>query len=275
MLHKKLLTAIVGVLGIGVGVGAGLATQAQAQTTLLGRIVITVGHSGSDYGYDSGAYGALDSGSFPGALFGDGNSRTGDEIYEDADGYWYLAYSGGTAADWNDDQEHLDEIVVDVEYQDGRDRREFVLGGFIDSRPGDRTLKLDPPIPTRDWDNKDGEEIALEFRRHRTQVTPPTLPGGITGPPATAGTFAHLMNRTPGGPVVTQMLITVIVFSATLFSSSRTTGSHRVLMCLGVLVLTPWVPAIFGYGSYILSSLLTIVVLAGGLASKVLGRPTG
>ena len=104
---------------------------------LLGRIVITVGHSGGNYGYDSGSYGARVSGSFPGGLFGDGNSRTVAEIYEDADGNWYLTYSGGAADDWNDDQEHLDEILVEVEYQDDRDLRSFVLGGFIDSTPRD------------------------------------------------------------------------------------------------------------------------------------------
>ena len=104
---------------------------------VLGRIVITIGH-GSPFGYLRGSYGVLDSGSFPGALFGDGNSRTVDQIYEDEDGYWYFSYTGGVANDWLDDQEALDEIVVEVTYESGADMRSFVLGGFIDSRPGSR-----------------------------------------------------------------------------------------------------------------------------------------
>ena len=145
----------------------------------LGRIVITVGDSSTDYGYDSGVYGTLDSGDFPGDLFGDGNSRNVAEIYEDADGYWYFTYSGGAVNDWNDVQEHLDEILVEVEYRDGRDARSFVLGGYIDSRPGNRGLKLDPPLPSRDW-----EEPRRPRDRHN--LPPPPVPGRSPPGPGTA-----------------------------------------------------------------------------------------
>ena len=88
---------------------------------LLGRIVITVGHSGDDYGLDVGSYGTLDSGEFPGELFNDGNARTVDSIYEDEDGYWYFVYSGAPNQDWNDGQDALDNILVTAVYEDGRD----------------------------------------------------------------------------------------------------------------------------------------------------------
>ena len=102
---------------------------------VLGRIVISVGRSGMDYGYDSGSFGILDSGDFPGALFDDGNDRNVAEIYEDGNGAWYFTYSGGAANDWLSDADALNEILVSVDYDDGLDQREFVLGGFIDSRP--------------------------------------------------------------------------------------------------------------------------------------------
>ena len=69
----------------------------------VGTIVIAVGGSGPDYGYKRGSYGSLDSGSFPGDLFGDTNSRDVDAIYEDADGFWYFTYRGGLGGDWNTD----------------------------------------------------------------------------------------------------------------------------------------------------------------------------
>ena len=140
------------------------------EAAVLGTVVIEVGNSGDDYGYETGAFGSLESGQFPGALFGDGNARNVDQIYEDEDGYWYLAYLGGAANAWND-QEHLNEISIDVTCEDGRDARAFVLGGFIEDRNGN-TLKLDPPLPSRDWDSRSGEEVAFRFRRHVGQTAP-------------------------------------------------------------------------------------------------------
>ena len=116
-----------------------------------------MGESGTDYGYERGSYGRLDSGSFPGDLFGDTNSRDVDAIYEDADGFWSFTYRGGLAGDWNTDTEHLNEIVVEVTYEDNRDPRWFVLGGFVDSLQN-RIMKLAPPLPSRDWADRDGPD---------------------------------------------------------------------------------------------------------------------
>ena len=228
---------------------------------LLGRIVIDVDNSGSDYGYDSGSYGTLDSGNFPGALFGDGNARTVAEIYEDDDANWHFRYSGGANNDWLDDEEALDEILVDVFYESDDDMRSFVLGGFIVSRSG-RTLKLDPPIPSRDWESRDGQEVAIEFRRHRSQATAPT-PTRVTPPPAAAGSFVEFLQETvAGGPVMFQTMITLIVFG--LFLKTAPSSPRGTITAVIVLVLTPWVPVVaLGYGEPVASSIIAVNVLMG------------
>ena len=245
---------------------------------VLGRIVITVGGSGSNYGYVSGSYGTLDTGDFPGGLFGDGNSRTVAEIYEDEDGYWYFTYSGGLADDWLSDQEQLDEIVVEVKYQRPpmcddclrRDTRSFVLGGFIDSTPGSRGLKLDPPLPSRDWDSKDGEEVAFEFRRHRAQPPAPVLPPALTEPPAPPGTWADLLNSATGGPVDLQLMLTCLVWLVLLAKSPK--GGWPLLVGLAAMVLTPWIPVAFNYGEYMLSTIVTLGVAATYFLQKFVTR---
>ena len=247
-------------------------------TDLLGRIVITVGRgSGSDddlYGYDSGAsFGTLDSGSFPGALFGDGNSRTVDEMYEDGDGYWYLTYSGGAASDWNSDQERLDRVDMEVTYGDGRDFRSFVLGGFTDGTLGTHGLRLDPPIPARDWDSRD--RVTVEFRRHLTQATSLTLPGSIGQPTTQDGSFAELLAKTPGGPIGVQLMTTVMVFLAVLYAKWGKGGSKElVLTLLAVMVMTPWAPVVlFDQGSLMLSVGISSFMVAAGMGYRYFTRP--
>ena len=257
-------------------VGAALAADAD-EVGFLGRVTFVVGHGSGDavdqYGYHAGSYGSLTTGDFPSALFDDAAARTVSRIYEDGDGDWYMYYSGGTANEWLSDQEGRDAVTVKVTYEDGRDTRFFTLGGFIAEVLADNGLRIDPPLPGRDWDSRDGEAVTVEFAHHQRQAAALPLPSGITGPSAPAGNFTDLMNKTPGGPVVTQMLITVGVFLAVLFGVRSGDAPRRVMMCLGALVLTPWIPAIFGFGSFILSSLLTIFVLAGALGAKVLLRP--
>ena len=242
------------------------ARPAQAQTGVLGRIVITVGGNGGDYGYDSGSYGTLDSGIFPGALFGDGDSRTVDEIYEDDNGYWYFTYSGGTADGWND-RANLEEITVEVEYEDGRDSRSFVLGGFIEDRPGSRGLKLAPPLPSRDWDDNDGEEVVLSFRRHGADPVAPVTPPGLTEPIAERGSFVEfLVDTTPGGPVVFQSLLTIFVYCAYLFSvykRKERPSVFEVLLAAMVLCLTPWIPTFWSIGDPI-AGVIILANLANG-----------
>ena len=239
---------------------------------VLGRIVITVGH-GSPSGFVGGSYGTLDSGDFPGELFNDGNARDVDEIYEDADGNWFFTYEGGLADDWLDDQEALDEITVEVTYESGKDPRSFVLGGFIEARPGSRGLQLDPPLPSRDWGARDGEEVAFEFRRHRTQTVAPALPPAELEPVAVAGSFvAFLSDTTPGGAVMAQTLIVIFVY--VLFVRAAPATPRGIMAAAGVLILTPWVPVLFGYGSTIAASITLVNVVSGAFVYKVFAART-
>ena len=242
---------------------------------LLWRVVVDIGHgSGANddqYGYDAGAFGTLDSGSFPGALFGDGNSRTVAEIYEDEDGYWFLTYSGGLANDWQD-QEHLDEITVRVTYEDGVDSRSFVLGGFIDSRLGQRGLKLDPPLPNRDWDSRDGEDVIIDFQ-HRSQDVSPVTPRALTKPAGAEDSFVEFLSETtPGGPLMAQTLIVILVYVMFVFGAPS--SPWGIILSAVVLIMTPWVPVLFGYGSTMAASIIMVNVLTGAYAYKVFAART-
>ena len=238
---------------------------------VLGRIVISVGSSGMTYGYDSGSYGTLDSGNFPGNLFQDGLDRTVDAIYEDGDGHWSFTYSGGVRNDWITD-DALNEIVVTVTYDDGIDTRAFVLGGFIDSRPGARGLLLSPPLPSRDWDSHNGQEVGIEFSYPRSQLPAPVIPAGTMEPPAVSGSLVDfLLTTTPGGGVVFQSLLTIFVFSAYLFSvfkRSTRPQAFEVLLAGIVLCLTPWVPVIWGIGDLIAGVIIVANVANGAFVYK-------
>ena len=220
-------------------------------------------------GYDSGSYGSLTSGEFPGDLFGDAAARTVAEVYEDADGYWYFIYSGGTGSDWSTDYDDLTTILVQVKYEDGRDTREFVLGGFIESRSSN-TLKLDPPLPSRDWESRDTETVTIQFLRHVGQAAPLALPAALTEPPAVAGSWAELLNSAPGGPVDLQLMLTCMVWLALLVKSHR--GGWPLMVGLAAMVLTPWIPVAFQYGEYILSTIITLGVAAVYFIQKLMTR---
>ena len=240
---------------------------AQEAPATLGLIVISVGGSSDDYGYESGEYGSLVSGTWPGELFNDGNDRAVDAIKEDGDGHWYFIYSRGATYDWQSDQEQLNEITVDVTYEDGIDDRSFVLGGFISQRSGNYTLELAPPLPSRDWADRNGEEIAFEFRRHRPQAEPPVLPPELTNPTATATSFVEFLTETtPGGPVMAQTLIVILVYLMFILRAPATPWG--VMLSAIVLILTPWIPVVFGYGSTIAAAIILANVGSGAFTYK-------
>ena len=133
----------------------------------LGTVEFVVGSSGANYGFLQGSYGTLNSGAFPGELFDSGPDRTVAEFREDPDGFWYLRYSGvhgrrtGSPMKPASSRHHPGQRRPT---KTGRTGREFVLGGFITERQGSNRLKLDPPIPSRDFESRSGETVRVEFR---------------------------------------------------------------------------------------------------------------
>ena len=260
-------------------VGAAVTATDLNEVTDLGVVVFIVGHRGSNYGYVSGSYGRA-RGDFPEEVYDSGSDRTVKEIYEDDDGYWYLRYSGGTANDWLSDDEELKTILVTVTYEGEVDTREFVLGGFIEEYLTSNRLKLDPPLPDRDWDDKDGQEISITFRRHWSEAAPHKTPGRLTDPKAGAATLVEfLLDTTPGGGVVFQSLLTIFVFSGYVMvahTRKKRQEPWEMLLAGIVLCLTPWIPAIWGVGDPIAGVIIGANVANGAYVYKAfLARTEG
>ena len=240
---------------------------------LLASFTVEIDSSGNHYGYSSGSYGTLSTGEFPGQLFNDGTERTIDSIYEDEDGHWYFVYSGGDTDDWNNEG-GLDTITVIVRYEDGIDQRSFVIGGFVDERIGDYTLKTIPPLPSgREWDQHTGEEIIIEFRRVVAEAVTRVITARVPEPTFEPDSFLEfLQETTPGGGVLAQAMIVFVVFAGFVLTS-KPTQDNSVFAAI-CLVTTPWIPVIFGLGSTIMASIIFINVLAGAFAYKAFAART-
>ena len=234
--------------------------------TDLGRVVVRMGSAGTDVGYSITGYGELIEGRWPGAMFADGQPRDVSSVFEDEDG-WHLEYSGAPApGGW---RAELDTITVNVLYEDGRDARTFVLGGFIAARSG-RTLTL-TLTHARDWADRTGQMVVLEFsERLPPAVPPPAAAAAAEGQP---GSFVELLSKiTPGGPVMAQALIVIMVYTMFIFTAPPTPWG--IMLSAIVLILTPWVPVLFGYGSTIAGSIVFVNVVAGAYAYKVFAART-
>ena len=235
----------------------------------LGTVEFVVGNSGTDYGYVQGSYGTLNSGAFPGELFDSGSDRTVREfreVVENSTTFWYLRYSGGTNDDWLSDEAGLDAILVKVAYEDGKDGREFVLGGFITERQGSNRLKLDPPVPSRDFESRSGETVRVEFVRHIAEAQPAAVSRIIPPDPASNSMVDFIVETTPGGPEVAQNLIVLLVFGTWMLKGNH--SGYSLLLAGVILVLTPWVPVIFQLGTPLAAAINFVNILLGAYVYK-------
>ena len=76
-----------------------------------------------------------------------------------------------------------------------------------------------------------------------------------------------LSETTPGGPVIAQMLITLLVYAGVLWRTPTT--SWGVMTAALALVLTPWIPTFWGYGSTMAASVVGVNVALGAYCWKV------
>ena len=236
------------------------------EVAALGTVEFAAGCGGSDCGYVQGGYGTLSSGAFPGELFDSRSDRVVQEFREDADGFWHLRYSGGTDDDWLSDESKLNTILVRVSYEDGMDGREFVLGGFISERQGNNRLKLEPPVPSRDFESRNGETVRVEFVRHIAQ-SHPTVMTQLVPPDARANSIvAFISETTPGGPEVVQHLIVMLVFGTWMLKGNH--SGYSLLLAGVILVLTPWVSAIFKLGTPMAAAIIFCNILLGAYVYK-------
>lgn len=251
------------------GLGA-MPVTAQEEPVQLGSVTFTVGESGDNTGYSLGRHGSVDSGRWPAELVEGDSSALVTEVFEGSSGHWI--FTGD--APWRSAEE-LEAFTVEAIYEDGRDTRSFVLGGFIEDQRLEG-LKLRPPLPpaaSRDWDSKVGEVVTLLFSR---AAIPPAAVAvaPLTEPTAPPGCFLDfLQTSTPGGGMIAQTMITVVVFIG--FTLRAKPSPHNLILASIVLIITPWVPVVvFGIGSTILASIVAVNILTGAFAFKVFAART-
>lgn len=240
--------------------------QGEAQFDLLGRVILTIGQDEPRFGYsEAGAYGSLDAGEFPAGLFADGVSRPVAGLYDTPDSKWRFV-AGGTPATWI-----TADMILVAEYEDGKDSRRFHLDGFTVSKAGD-TLTLQPPVTTREWRGREGQAVTFDFYS-RVKPTSPVSPPPLVDPVGVAGSFTEfLATSTPGGPVMAQTLIVIVVYLMLSFRASP--NPQGVLLMTTALIMTPWIPVLFGFGSTIAAVIVLVNVAAGSFSYKVFAART-
>ena len=217
-LSKLLLIAVLLLLAVGASPGVAAAAQTEPTVTPLSGlpIVFQIGVAGDVAGLGGGAGGSLVSGpTFPGPLFSDGQRHSVASLVEDVDeedagGRWTLTYSGGSPNDWADD-DALEQLRLVVEYDEQVDTRRFIIGGFVAGR-GERSLTVAPPVPVgvRDWQRREGEIVTLTFAS-LSFPPPPPIPAALAPPTTEPDSFVEWLSATtPGGPVMAQVLITLL-----------------------------------------------------------------
>ena len=233
---------------------------------LPGTITITVGNVGDDYGYSAGAYGSV-SGNFHPELFTDGVARIVSGFREQASGDWELEYTGGASEQWLMDAEALNDMTLTVTYADEDDTQYFVLGSHITGRSGGNALRVKPW--RADWEERAGETVTIQFHRRTTFATH-SFGAVVEEPEDATGFIGWLVDTTPGGGVVAQMAIVLMVYGGFMFSPMTRPGLSSLMMGAVVLVLTPWATVILGFGDALAAAAITLNVGGGAWTWKML-----
>ena len=79
-----------------------------------------------------------------------------------------------------------------------------------------------------------------------------------------------LSETTPGGPVVAQMLITLLVYAGVLWKTPPTPWG--VMVAGLAVVLTPWIPTFWAFGSTMAASAVGVNVVLGAFAYKTFAQ---
>ena len=109
--------------------------------------------------------------------------------------------------------------------------------------------------------------MTVEFSRHIAETPPAILPAGLVKPAAAPGSFVEFLNlTTPGGAVMAQTMIVILVYSMFLLKAPSTPWG--IIMTALVLILTPWVPVLFGYGSTMAAGIVLVNVAAASFSYK-------
>ena len=111
-------------------------------------------------------------------------------------------------------------------------------------------------------------DVTIEFR-HRLPAASPVQPQALVNPTAPDGSFVQFITDTsPGGPTTIQATITILVFG--LFLMKTPASPLGVMTATIVLIMTPWIMVLFGFGSTIAAVIVLVNVATGSFAYKAL-----
>ena len=281
----KIVLVVLVVLVVGLAVAIFTEDRANAAALVdVGGVAFTIGQRGSHAGFLGGAggYGGRLAGTFPAALFVDAEARTVSAFYErdTTPPSWKLVFDIAHPANaWADDAA-LADIVITIEYSDQRDLRSFPMGRFVVER-GERFLDLEPPVnPRGDLRDRVGTSMRVSFSTFPPPATAVAAP--IEEAVADSGSFIEFLQlSTPRGGVTAQLLVTIVIFGGFMFKAlpsqaqtpyrgQRAPSVATVLMGAIVLALTPWVPALFGFGDAMARVIVSLNLVCGAFAYKAL-----
>ena len=147
----------------------------------------------------------------------------------------------------------------------GRTAANSVLGGFIAERQAGNRLKLDPPIPSRDFQERSGQTVGWSSCGSSANRNPTWSSRSCHQIPRQLDGGVHLRNHARR-PVVAQCLIVLLVYASWMWKEKH--SAYSLILGGTVLVLTPWVPVIFGLGTVLAAVINFTNILLGAYVYK-------